>query len=188
MLPLFIKNGDILISLPTTSTADSLFSRSVVLLTEYLEQGVIGFILNKPLDVQIHTLISEIQVNFTVYHGGPVEQDKVFFLHVRPDLIPGGVQINQDLYWGGDYQQVVHLLNTDKLKKHDIRFFLGYSGWDFDQLHGELDQDFWIHIEHPNHYKDIFLTHSKALWKTFVKDLGQEYTIWLNAPENPDFN
>lgn len=188
MLPSFINKGDFLLSLPTTATGDSVFSRSVIILAEYEEEGAIGFILNKPLDIEINSLISEINANFTIYHGGPVEQDKVFFLHVRPDLISNGVAINEHMYWGGDYDQVVHLINSKKLEKEDIRFFLGYSGWDFDQLHNEIDDNFWIHIYDNIDYKKIFLTPSQTLWKSFIQDLGKEYSIWVNAPENPDFN
>lgn len=188
MLPSFINKGDFLLSLPTTAAENHIFSRSVILIAEYEEEGAIGFILNKPLDVEINTLISEINANFTIYHGGPVEQDKVFFLHVRPDLIPNSIPINEHIYWGGDYDQVVHLINSNQLKKNDIRFFLGYSGWDFDQLHNEIDDNFWIHLYDNIDCKKIFPTPSQTLWKSFIQELGKEYSIWLNAPENPDFN
>lgn len=188
MLPSFINKGDLLLSLPTTTVADNIFSRAVILLAEYEEEGVIGFILNKPLDLEINTILSEINANFTVFHGGPVEQNRVFFLHNRPDLIPNGTPINDFMYWGGDYDEMVHLVNSNQLTKEDIRFFLGYSGWDFDQLHNEIDDKFWIHLWENIDYKKIFPTPSQTLWKSFMQELGTEYSIWLNAPENPDFN
>lgn len=188
MQPSFIHKGDFLLSLPTTTNGDIIFSRSVILLAEYEEEGVIGFILNKPLNIQIDTVFSEIEASFTIYHGGPVEEDKIFFLHNKPDLIPNSTAINDHIYWGGDFDQVIHLINSNQLSKEDIRFFLGYSGWNVGQLHEEVDEKYWIHLYKNIDSKKIFLTPSYELWKSFIKELGKEYSIWLNAPENPDLN
>ena len=53
-----------------------------------LNEGSIGFILNKPLDYTISDLIPEIEASFKVYNGGPVEQDNLYFIHKVPDLNP----------------------------------------------------------------------------------------------------
>ena len=183
-----IQKGHILLAIPTTNTPDLVFSRSVILIAEQELEGSVGFILNKPLDVEINTLVPEIEAHFTVYHGGPVEQDKLFYLHRKPLLIPGSIPIADDLYWGGDYDTLITLINTGQIEKEDLRFFLGYSGWDYEQLKNEIEDTYWIHIAKSTDYKKIFLTPSRILWKTYIQNQGKEHAIWVNAPDNPDYN
>lgn len=183
-----IQKGHILLAIPTTNVSDLIFSRSVVLITEQEPEGSVGFIINKPLDVEINTLVPEINANFTVYHGGPVEQDKLFYLHKKASVIPGSIHIVDDLYWGGDYDVLINLINTGQILKEDIRFFLGYSGWDYEQLKNEIDDTYWIHLNNFTDYKKIFLTPSRILWKTYIQKQGKEHSIWVNTPDNPDYN
>ena len=72
---------------------DISFNRSVVLLAEYNENGSVGFILNKPLPYSINDFIPEINSNITIYNGGPVEQDNLYFIHKIPELIPNSSEI-----------------------------------------------------------------------------------------------
>ena len=71
----------------------------------------IGFILNKPLEYQISDLVTEILIPFQVYNGGPVEQDNLYFIHKVPHLIDNSVEISDGIYWGGDFEKTVDLIN-----------------------------------------------------------------------------
>ena len=51
---------------------------------------------------------------------------------------------------GGKFDQVKKLINDGILSIEDIRFFLGYSGWDVDQLRDELENQSWIIDELDN--------------------------------------
>ena len=124
MLP---KKGCLLVAEPTILN-DMSFNRSVILLTEHTKDGSVGFILNKPLSYSINELIPEINANFMVYNGGPVEQDNLYFLHNVPELIPESVEISYGLYWGGDFETTKDLINEGKISKENIRFLLVYSG------------------------------------------------------------
>ena len=66
-----IIKGNLLIAGPS-SVYDQPFNRSIVLLTEYNEDGTVGFIINKPLDYSINDLIPTIIAEFSVFYGGPV--------------------------------------------------------------------------------------------------------------------
>ena len=133
MISLLPKKGCLLIAEPTILN-DMSFNRSVILLTEHSEDGSVGFILNKPLAYSINDLIPEIDTNFVIYNGGPVEQDNLYFLHNVPELIPDSIEISYGLYWGGNFETTKELINAGKLSKENIRFFLGYSGWETNQL------------------------------------------------------
>jgi putative transcriptional regulator len=180
------EKGSLLIAEPSI-IGDMSFNRSVVLLADHSHEGSIGFILNKPLEYTIKDLVPEIESNFKVYNGGPVEQDNLYFIHKIPDLIPESIEISLGIFWGGDFAKVVQLMSEDKLNEKDIRFFLGYSGWDKDQLDSELNSNSWVVLE--NVYKDEIMEKCcDSFWKEKMLELGGNYSIWSNAPENPSYN
>jgi len=180
------KKGKLLIAEPAL-TGDVSFNRSVVLLAEHNDEGSVGFILNKPLEYDICDLISEIVVPFKVYNGGPVEQDNLYFIHKVPHLIEGSIEISDGIYWGGDFEKTISLINDLTITEADIRFFLGYSGWDSLQLDQELSSNSWVVV--ANEYQsNIIEKSSSAFWKEKMLELGGEYLIWSNAPENPTLN
>ncbi len=180
------NKGKLLIAEPAL-TGDVSFSRSVVLLAEHNNEGSVGFILNKPLEYTINDLVTEIDKPFQVFNGGPVEQDNLYFIHKVPQLIANSVEISDGIYWGGDFETIVNLINTDSISTQDIRFFLGYTGWDSSQLNQELISKSWVIV--PNKYEsDIIQIPVNALWKDKMVELGGDYLLWSNTPENPSLN
>ncbi len=180
------KKGILLIAEPAL-TGDVSFNRSVVLLAEHNDEGSVGFILNKPLEYHVSDLITEITVPFQVFNGGPVEQDNLYFIHKVPHLIDNSVEISDGIYWGGDFDKTIALINQGVITEKDIRFFLGYSGWASLQLDQELLSKSWIVV--PNQYEsDIIQKSTTAFWKEHMIELGGDYLLWSNAPENPSLN
>lgn len=181
-----LHKGQLIIAEPSI-ISDSTFGRSVILLADYNNQGAVGFILNKPLQYTLNDLIPDIEANFKIYNGGPVEQDNLYFIHTIPDLISGSIEISNGIYWGGDFDLTKSLINENKIVKENIRFFLGYTGWSNNQLEQEVDANSWILTE--NNYKsDVLSKSSLTFWKEKISELGDEYIIWSNAPENPILN
>lgn len=186
MVGLKPKKGELLIAEPTL-TGDVSFNRSVVLLAEHNEEGSIGFILNKPLEYTISDLVSEIEIPLQVFNGGPVEQDNLYFIHKVPHLIDNSIEISNGIYWGGDFDKIVDLINQKSISEDDIRFFLGYSGWSSLQLDEELLAKSWIIVK--NKYESEIIQKSpEAFWKEKMMELGGDYLLWSNAPENPSLN
>ena len=180
------KKGNLLIAEPAL-TGDVSFNRSVVLLAEHGTNGSVGFILNKPLNYSIHDLVTEILIPFQVYNGGPVEQDNLYFIHKVPHLIAGSIEISDGIYWGGDFEKTIHLINEETISEQDIRFFLGYSGWSSLQLDQELTSKSWI-VVNNDYQSGIIHKSADAFWKEKIMELGGDYLIWSNAPENPNLN
>jgi putative transcriptional regulator len=180
------KKGDLLIAEPAI-IGDISFNRSIVLLADHSDEGSIGFILNKPLDYNINDLVPEIEASFKIYNGGPVEQDNLYFIHKVPELIPDSIEISLGVFWGGDFSKVAELIANGNIKEDDIRFFLGYSGWATDQLETELKSNSWVVTD--NVYKNrIIKKNHQSFWKEKMLEFGGEYSIWSNAPENPNYN
>ena len=180
-----LEKGNLLIARPTI-LGDFTFNRSVILLADHSEDGSVGFIINKSLDFNLSDIFPDIiHRNFHIFNGGPVEQDKLFFIHSIPKKIPGSIKIVRDIYWGGDFDTVKELLKKDEIAENEIKFFLGYAGWQVHQLEDELNSASWAMLK--NKKKEIFEDNT-GLWKQKMKELGGEYLIWSNAPENPSYN
>jgi putative transcriptional regulator len=186
MISAKLKKGSLLLAEPSL-IGDLSFNRSVILLADHNEKGSVGFIMNKPLKYSINDLVPEINTKFKIYNGGPVEQDNLFFIHNVPDLIPNSIEISNGIYWGGEFETTKDLINSGKVGKDNIRFFLGYTGWEKHQLEAEMQDNSWIAIN--NSYENKIIGKSSSqFWKKQIEELGGEYLIWSNAPENPYLN
>ena len=102
-------------------------------------------------------------------------------------MIPNSIKIKEKLHWGGNFETVVDLINKKKINKSQIKFFLGYSGWNEGQLDEELKINSWI-VSHELGLENIALKTSDLIWKNKLINLGGEYLIWSNSPENPQHN
>jgi putative transcriptional regulator len=182
--------GKILVSEPFLK--DFYFKRSIVLLAEHNDDGTFGLVLNKPTDIKLSEIINDKSFKISkefdncVYLGGPVKTDSLFFIHTRNDLIANCIKIIEGLFWGGDIKLVNHLIETKALSKNDIRFYIGYSGWEPKQLDQELKEHSWV-VANTN--VDFLLKNPpETLWKNTVKLLGKEYAEWVNYPIDPQLN
>ncbi len=181
-----LNKGQLLIAEPSI-IGDLSFNRAVILLADHNKEGSVGFILNKPLKFKLKDLLPEINSEFKIYNGGPVEQDNLYFIHNIPDLIKNSIEISNGIFWGGDFELTKELINKGLIKKKNIRFFLGYTGWDSNQLETEMKANSWILTK--NVYENKILNKTSAqFWKERIMDIGGEYLIWSNAPENPILN
>jgi putative transcriptional regulator len=186
MITEILKKGKLLIAEPSI-IGDLSFNRSVILLADHNKDGSVGFIINKVLKYTINDLVPDIEVDFKIYNGGPVEQDNLYFIHNIPELISNSIEISNGIFWGGDFETTKKLINDGIIKEDNIRFFLGYTGWDSSQLEQEMNSNSWIVTE--NHYQNKIIGISAAnFWKEKIQELGGDYIIWSNAPENPTLN
>ena len=156
------------------------------MLTELVESNVVGFILNRPLEFTIQDLLPEINSQFKIYEGGPVEQDNLYFVHRVPDLIPDSIAVSNGIYWGGNFSSLKKLLQNNILDATEIRFFLGYSGWGEQQLLEEIETDSWFVTE--NDFQNVFSVDNETLWKNKLLQKGGEYKLWANAPSDINQN
>ena len=177
--------GKLLIATPSILD-DPSFNRSIILLTEHSEDSSLGFILNRKSQFQIKDLLPDIDCDFPVYNGGPVENDNIYFIHNVPHLIPNSIEVTDGIFWGGSFSQLKELLNRKALDQGQIRFFLGYAGWSPDQLENELEENAWL--VRQNTYSNILDIKTEELWKNNLLSFGRKYTIWANAPSDPKLN
>lgn len=181
-----VKTGDVLFSEPFLN--DHYFGRSVILIVDNDDEtGSLGIIINKRLSLKINDIIDDFPVfDGDVYLGGPVATDSVFFTHTLGVMIPDSFEVREGLYWSGNFNAVKALIKEGLITKYDIRFYIGYAGWDAGQLKGELQRNSWIVNDIPT--KLILNTNPSEMWSNFVKDMGGKYKLWSRFPSNPNDN
>lgn len=166
---------------------DPNFARTVVLLCEHQDEGSFGFVLNRPFNYTLDQLMPELEgYKLPVQYGGPVQMDTIHFLHQYPEKIPGGFPISDNIFWGGDFEQVIELLRNNELDADRIRFFIGYSGWGKGQLTDELKEKSWITF--PAAAKLVFHNQVDHIWKDSLREKGGGYEMMVNYPTDPQLN
>ncbi|MGN6193686.1 MAG: YqgE/AlgH family protein [Ginsengibacter sp.] len=166
---------------------DPNFSRTVIFICENMPEGTFGFVLNKQFPKTLNELIPDLDMpDFPVFLGGPVQPDSLHFLHQYPDLISGGEEVFDGVYWGGNFESLqIHLKNND-ISSDKIRFFIGYSGWTEGQLDNEMKEDSWLTVKATR--KLIFGTSAQETWKESLNYLGGDYKMLINYPIDPQLN
>ncbi|RXQ96817.1 YqgE/AlgH family protein [Ancylomarina salipaludis] len=163
------------------------FKRSVVLLTEFSEDGAVGFVLNKPTHLNINELLTDLDVfESEVFVGGPVQNNQIYYLHTVPELIPNSFQIFDNLYWGGDFAILKELVYNKKIERDQIRFFAGYSGWSAGQLEDEIKENSWLVSSLG--MKEIMAVNNDDIWQKALTQLGGNYKVWANFPKDQSMN
>lgn len=179
--------GKILISEPFLSEA--WFQRSTILLTEHGEHGSMGFVINKPIDIKVNDFFDELKFvdDIPLFCGGPMETNRLFYLHcLGCDIIPNSLYLGNGIYFDGSFEAVkTYLLNGNPADGH-LKFFLGYSGWERDQLKEEIEHNTWL--VSPVHKNLVFDTDATKVWEKAIKGLGPDYFVWRLCPLDPSHN
>lgn len=140
-----------LIAMP--AMADPHFTRTLTYICEHNDQGALGVVVNRPVDMTLRSLFDRLSLpigddevgNAPIYFGGPVQTDRGFVLHeptgnwqstlkVRDSI---GLTTSKDILEAvGRGEGPTRLLVT-----------LGYAGWSAGQLEHELGQNAWLSVE-----------------------------------------
>ncbi len=180
--------GSFLIANPVLP--DPNFSRTVVLLCNHNEEGSFGLVVNRTAELGASELFpeSDLLKNYDaeIYIGGPVQQSQVFYLVRHQGDLPGLEQVCDGVHLGMSWEHLEEIFSEIENPDHDLRFFLGYSGWASGQLDGEMDQRSWLIHDATQHH--VFSTVSDHLWHEVVRSMGKEYEYLLNAPVDPRMN
>ena len=161
--------------------------RTVVFLCEHQDEGSFGFVLNRNYDYSLDELVNGLDdLKLPVFYGGPVQMDTIHFLHQYPEKIPGGYEIAEGVFWGGDFDIAIQMIRKGEINLQRIRFFIGYSGWGNGQLNDELKEKSWLTVKANR--KIIFHKETEEIWKESLKLLGGDYEMMINFPIDPQLN
>lgn len=180
-----INSGQVLVAEPFM--LDPYFRRAVVLLCEHHDEGTIGFILNKNIDMGINDLMSDFpKFEADVFYGGPVQTDTLHYVHNLGDLLDESVKISEGVWWGGDFEKLKFLITQNMVQSNNIRFFVGYSGWSSGQLKEEMEYGSWVPAEMDANY--AFNFKPSRLWRHVMYNKGDVYEVLSDMPEHISWN
>ena len=149
------------------------FTKSVILIEEHNDDGAIGLIINKPLNIELKDVLSHLDIQVTdhyaatqaVYMGGPVGQDQGFVLHTPwPDDSHTEEKISISAS-----KEILKLIASGKGPDEFI-VTLGYSGWEAGQLEEEVANNEWLVV--PCSPDILFSTPSDQRWSAAAALLG----------------
>lgn len=166
---------------------DGFFSRSVVYLTNQSEEGAIGFCLNFKTQFVLRDVRPQVKNgNFPIYEGGPVAKNQLFFLHTLGHDVPDSVPIGNSIFLGGDFNELIHMIEHGKVKSYQVRFFAGYSGWGEEQLEEEIKNNHWLVNDPPD--GSFFSNEPDDLWGLQLREVKGSYSIFAEFGSNPSMN
>ncbi|KAE8715261.1 putative Kinase superfamily protein [Hibiscus syriacus] len=172
------------------------FERTVVLLlrsgTRHPQEGPFGVVVNRPLHKKIKHMkpnnneLATTFVDCSLHFGGPLEAS-VFLLRVGKKSNPGFEEVIPGLCFGAknSLEEAAELVKRGTLKSQDFKFFVGYAGWQFDQLREEIESGYW-HVAacSPNLiFGDSSDTWSESLWKEILQEMGGQYSELSRKPK-----
>ena len=177
--------GNVLIAEPFMN--DFYFRRSVILIIDHNDEGSLGVIINKRLTIPFNEIVRGFpDFKADVYLGGPVETDRIFFIHTVGEMIPDSHLISSGLYWSGNINALKAMIKMNLIKPHEVRFYVGYAGWDGGQLRNELKANTWVVGRFTA--KQLLHTMPGKMWSALVKQMGKRYMLWDKFPVNPSEN
>ncbi len=138
----------------TEKMVDDRFKKTVIVMLENDENGAWGLVINKPLgSVPLKVLIHNIhkyknekkelyEVSIPLFWGGPVDEKQIYILHSKEYKNESTINY-KNFSITRDYQILFDIAENKGPKKSLV--ILGYSGWGYGQLEGEMDiSDHWV--------------------------------------------
>jgi putative transcriptional regulator len=165
-----------LIAMPNLQ--DPNFSRTVTYMCDHNEDGAMGLVVNRPLDLDFAELLEHLKIPdqrshagfIPVYQGGPVETGRGFVLHRDLGEWEATMQVTEEVGITLS-QDIIRAIAEDKGPK-DFLIMLGYAGWGAGQLEMELAQNAWLNG--PADTTIIFDTPIEQRWTASASHLGVE--------------
>lgn len=182
------QQGSLLVAEPFLK--DEHFAHSVICLIEYSHTGTaMGIVLNRQTQYKLGELVNNVNTksDIPIFCGGPMSHNRLYFIHRLGNLIPDSREIAKGLYIGGNFDAITEYINDGMPVEGMIRFFVGYSGWDRNQLDEELSQNVWAVTKIPD-LKTILTGSEDVFWHRMVRSMGHKYRGWLYHPANPQWN
>ena len=168
-----------LIAMP--SLQDPNFARTVTYICEHNEQGAMGIIINRPMDIQLGDMLSQLDIAATdprvlqthVYLGGPVQTDRGFVLHSAEHSWDSTLEITPEISvtTSRDILEAI----ADGKGPELVMIALGYAGWAGGQLEDELSANAWL--SGPADRNIMFRMPSEARWQAAASLLGVDLNL-----------
>ena len=139
-----------LIAMP--AMVDPHFAKTLTLICEHNDQGALGVVINRPIEMNLHGLLEQLGINpdvdafksVPVHFGGPVQVDRGFVLHTPHGEWQSTLAVSADLGLTTS-KDILEAVAKGRGPLHTL-VTLGYAGWAPGQLEHELAQNAWLTV------------------------------------------
>ena len=171
-----------LIAMP--KLADPNFSHTVTLICDHNNEGALGIVINRPLQLQLSELFEHLGMTAStpdiatsrVYAGGPVQMDHGFVLHKPIGHWESTLRVQDQVGLTTSRDILSAIANGEGPDKSLIT--LGYAGWGPGQLEQEISNNAWLTV--PNDGEDdeiVFEVPVDKRWQAAASKLGIDLNL-----------
>lgn len=137
-----------LIAMP--QLADPNFSHTVTYICEHNEEGALGIVINRPMDVSLGDVLQHMKIQAgervdtaaPIYSGGPVQPERGFVLHRPVGAWTSSLPITDDIALTTSRDIMTAIGHGEGPKQFLLA--LGYAGWGAGQLEQEMADNAWL--------------------------------------------
>lgn len=169
----------LLIAMPALE--DPNFSHTVTYICEHSEDGAMGIVLNRPLDLPLSDVLEHLEIPILdprlsqqhVFLGGPVDMERGFVVHTPVGEWDSSMTVSADIGVTTSRDILQAIARGEGPERY--RIALGYAGWGSGQLESELGENSWLST--PATPELLFATPPEQLWQAAASELGIDMTL-----------
>jgi putative transcriptional regulator len=155
---------------------DPNFRETVVLLIRYGQDGAMGLVINRPVELKLSTVFPDIKElerrKETLYLGGPVQPARVLLLVKSASPPEASMPVFDDVYLSSSLK-VLRRLIKKPLQGERFRIYGGYAGWAPNQLESELDRGHWHVLKADT--ETLFDRKSSEIWQELIQRVSVQW-------------
>lgn len=163
-----------LIAMP--GLADPNFFKTVTYIFSHSEEGAMGIIINRPMEIQLSEIFLQMDISVQnnkidtqkIFHGGPVQEDRGFVLHKADDEWESSLHVADGIKITTSMDILRSIAKGDG--PDELLVALGYAGWSPGQLEAEIKENVWLNG--PSNTEILFNTPCDKRWETSAALLG----------------
>ncbi len=160
---------------------DPNFSRTVTYLCDHSEQGSMGIVVNRPMELSLADMLAQLDIQITepdssgqrIYLGGPVQTDRGFVLHTGDEEWDSTLRVSPDLSLTTS-KDILEAIAQGRGPTHTL-VALGYAGWAAGQLENEISANSWL--SGPADDSILFTLPADERWKAAARVLGVDLDL-----------
>lgn len=160
---------------------DPNFFHSVTYICEHNDEGALGLVINRPLDMQLGEIFEHIKIDYAnaeakrmpVHLGGPVQQDRGFVLHEPLGDWEATLKVT-DYIGITSSIDILDAIARNEGPAHSL-VALGYAGWGAGQLEKEIADNAWL--SGPANTEILFDIPDDERWKAAAALLGVDLDL-----------
>jgi putative transcriptional regulator len=160
---------------------DPNFSRTVTYICEHTDQGAMGIVINRPMEIRLGEVLEQLDIapeaegvaDAQIYLGGPVQTDRGFVLHTGPGEYDSTLNVTADIRVTTS-RDVLEAIAVGRGPERRL-IALGYAGWGGGQLEEELSANAWL--SGPADTQIMFSLSAAERWLAAAQLLGVDLNL-----------